>query len=462
VARLTSPNHSPTWWLWGVDLQLDNRFDRGQRDYFRSQADRLQKGDMVILCSPIPTWAHVRREPTAFDVLSDFVDAEVTKRDARVVMHLSGDSHHFARYERQRPGLGDRTVEASDNADLHPVQHVTAGGGGAFTHPTHHLDETIDLPVPYDGGATTLRLTSSTGSGKAAPRPDFACSRRLVLSNLWPPYNFIRQNRGFLIVPGMVTAVAAYGAVFGGQRLGSPLVTATKRHVAGNVVANPVGLALIVLLVVGWTAFAKPNRGGSRPVARLVGLIHGTIHVTAVIVSVWASAHLVALLHHHAVRPVRTALGYYAHIGTATGHTRLAPWFVGLLDRGALVAVAAALGGILGAMILAVYLVATNLFLKMHDNEAASAVASTAYKHFVRIHIDGDSAEVWVLHVPDTRHISDRFSAHDPRPNQQASTAHDPQTRPDDITTAQPFHVELWDTFKIGKKRKPQPTPPPQ
>ena len=421
----------PTWWLWGVDLQLDNRFDRRQRDYFRSQAERLQEGDFIILCSPIPTWAHASEEPTAFDVLSELV-AEV-RVSARVVLHLSGDSHHFARYERQQLRTADsgELEVVAPASGLLPVQYVTTGGGGAFTHPTHHLPDYVDLPVPYDDGATTLTLQSRGGmTGKPMPRPDAGHSRRLIFTNL-RLLRFLRQNLAFALLPGVVATVVAF-AVLRRQRVGPGFEAGSLRELAGTLASNPLSLGLILLVIAGWMAFAKPAPGGSPLSARAIGLLHGGFQVTAMAAVLWAGPGAVADLHRLAAQPTRHVL-----------RTDLPSWLVGALDWVALLSIVGVLAGIAGALILALYLVGANLVGKMHDNEAASAVASEAFNHFVRICIKGDTATVWVLHVPDPKRIAERFAAHDPRPRQI----------PDDLLPK----VELWDCFDIGKKPGSEP-----
>ena len=239
AAQLLTKEDEPSgWWLWGVDLQLDDVFDRHQRAYFEQVP--LDTGDRVILCSPIPVWAHAGDVPTEFDALRDFVESVVVAKKARVVLHLSGDSHHYARYVRARTG----------------VSYVTAGGGGAFTHPTHHLPRTIELPTPYDGDASTLTLADEDGPGV------FPSKRRsrwsLIWRNLVP--HFYAQNRNFAAVLGGVTAIAAYATVSGDPDAADHLPAASLRHVGHLHLANGLSLALMLVALFCWTAFARPAR----------------------------------------------------------------------------------------------------------------------------------------------------------------------------------------------------------
>lgn len=425
AVRLTPADvpDTPTWWVWGVDLQLGNRFDRRQLGYFEEQALALREGDFVILCSPIPTWAHAGAEPTEFDVLSRLV-AEVA-RPARVVMHLSGDAHHFARYERQqlKSVEGGKRVPAPRTDGLCRVQYVTSGGGGAFTSPTHHLDEFIDLPVPYDEGETTLSLQSRGGTGEPTPQPGPWGSRRLIAKNLLPSY--LRQNLSFALVPGAAAAVAAFAA-FRRPRQKLALGLPDLRQFAGDLLSNPIGLVLIILVLAGWTAFAKPRRGGGRLVARIVGLVHGFLQVVVMATVVWVSPWIVGRLHDFVAPLVHGVLSV----------TAVTPsWIVEVIDWVALLTVAGGAGGLAGATLLAIYLVASNLVVKMHDNEAASAVADQGSKHFLRLRICKGTATVWVLHVLDQQRIAEQFAAHDPRARRLESTS----------------KVKVWDRFEVGR-----------
>jgi hypothetical protein len=69
--------------------------------------------------------------------------AKVNCTDARICAVLSGDMHHYSRYSGQGP------------------QFITAGGGGAFLHPTHQLPTRIDLG--WMGQTQQLSLETEPG-----------------------------------------------------------------------------------------------------------------------------------------------------------------------------------------------------------------------------------------------------------------------------------------------------------
>ena len=121
------------WWLWAADLALDDDLDPPQLDYFTDQSKLLKAGDRVILCLPAPTWvtafdATAREQPEVSQQADKafLIKKQVTDANARIVLALAGDLHHYARHE------------AADG-----VQFITCGGGGAYTLGTIRQPETI-------------------------------------------------------------------------------------------------------------------------------------------------------------------------------------------------------------------------------------------------------------------------------------------------------------------------------
>jgi len=122
------------WWVWAIDIQLDTYIDDVQLDYFRSQPIGI--GDKVILVTAKPAWVQAypgRAEPAPWRYLSFFEERMVRARGARLVLTLTGDSHHYARYEPTGAGADDAPTR------------ITAGGGGAYLSATHTLQPELDL-----------------------------------------------------------------------------------------------------------------------------------------------------------------------------------------------------------------------------------------------------------------------------------------------------------------------------
>lgn len=150
------------WWLAGLDSQLGEYIDEPQLNYFRERlTDRLCPGDAIILCTASPTWVHTKtKDPNAFNQLHYFEKYFLRNRfdpdegtlkptGAHVRLWLSGDSHHYTRYEEVPPGeVPPTTSTAHRGADRRATQLITCGLGGAFLSSTHRLPSDLTLPSP--------------------------------------------------------------------------------------------------------------------------------------------------------------------------------------------------------------------------------------------------------------------------------------------------------------------------
>lgn len=119
------------WWLWGIDLQFGDFLDEAQLAYFAATAsEHMQPGDRVILCMAKEVESGRRSAEVCSDRTLAHLEREVVEpAGGRISLYLKSGRHYYARYES-------------------PVrtQLVTAGGGGAFLHPTHDLPEEIEAP----------------------------------------------------------------------------------------------------------------------------------------------------------------------------------------------------------------------------------------------------------------------------------------------------------------------------
>lgn len=185
------------WWLWGVDTGLRGDINVRQRDYFAAVASELEPGDRVVLCSAVPMWALYEKRPEELHDFEEFLDGLVGST-ASVAVFLAGDSHLFAAFLRDQPG----------GTQL----HLTAGGGGAFLHPTHHL--LFDTRRPGSTDFALLRAWPSAGRSRELAQPGLRVawdrgSRALIpllaLLHLWFSFGWLGVGR-WLAVALMVAA----------------------------------------------------------------------------------------------------------------------------------------------------------------------------------------------------------------------------------------------------------------
>lgn len=321
------------WWLWGIDIQFDAYIDDPQLQYFTKVSQTMGAGARLILCTAKPSWADVEGDPQAFRNLS-YLEARVIRpAGIRLLLSLSGDSHHYARY-----GADDGT------------QKITAGGGGAFLHPTHHLDETVH--VPRDPAGEQVQRYDLK---ERYPNP--RTSRRLSLGALRLPWT----NPHFMAVPAALYVLLGWASAAESAD-GSVRRSGWLDYLTG--LLSPVSVVLLVVVLAGLIGFAAPSarwsHGGRRTPAKV---IMGGLHL-AVQLAVGALVGVVAV--------------------------SVASFAEGWLFPVVLLAVLAGLGGFAGTVVMGAYLAVCCALLRSHGNEAFSAMALTGYKNFLRMRIDAD------------------------------------------------------------------------
>ncbi len=180
---------TPGWWLLGLDSQLGQYIDEPQLDYFyRNVTLQLQRGDAIILCVASPFWVKAA-EPglNAFRQVNFFEQDYLRRRfdpetqtfqptGASVRLWLSGDLHHYARYEQRGPGE-PRNLPA----DPTRTQMVTCGLGGAYLSDAHWLPDDLILPAPSNlPGEPTVPRESNLPEQSAGVRDSTTAPRRFT------------------------------------------------------------------------------------------------------------------------------------------------------------------------------------------------------------------------------------------------------------------------------------------
>ena len=263
-------------------------------------------------------------------------------------LSLSGDLHHYARYQ----GL-----------DAAGQQKITAGGGGAYLYPTHHLPATLHLPpaesqdpnkrppVPYRLEQCYPSRETSRGMRGGIVRQIFA-------------------NPGFPLVPALLylvigTSVSQAFPLLGSDRWWLPRAPALL-----------LALALVGLLWLGLGLFSGEATQRNPARRRLVGGLH-------------ALAHLVLVMG----TAVGVRLGL-AGAAWARASAEREPWaqVVAALARPlAVPVVEAVVGGLLGTLVVAGYLLlADRVCPGVNADELFSAQAIADHKCFPRMRIDPD------------------------------------------------------------------------
>lgn len=275
---------TPGWWLLGLDSQLGQYIDEPQLDYFyRNVTLQLQPGDAIILCVAAPVWVdadatHAGTRPNEFRQ-ADFFEQDYLRRrfnpgtglfeptGASVRLWLTGDLHHYSRYEEASPN------PTSPHAVAAKTQMITCGLGGAYLSDAHWLPKELLLPAPAEAGETsgarphTAAGTDTPPAGRRFTRapiiyPDQSESHLLGprLANPFSPSWLPVRNPGFGVSMGAVHVVAALTVwtVFSAFQ-GESFVDVLRGAATGNlpltitvlVLAMPVLLLLVSLLARG-------------------------------------------------------------------------------------------------------------------------------------------------------------------------------------------------------------------
>ncbi|MDP9070615.1 MAG: metallophosphoesterase, partial [Actinomycetota bacterium] len=317
------------WWLWGIDIQFGPYIDETQWRYFTEVATgQVERDDRIILCMSKEVGeggAQVYSDRN----LENLERQLVHPAGAQVMLYLKSGRHHYCRYKEED---GSR-------------HHVTAGGGGAFLHPTHQLPERLHLPG--EEGHTNYR--------REATYPSPATSKKLR-KRVWllPLYNL-----PLAALFGLVQVLLTFN-------LGLHL---RDRHQSLGIASlwralweSPTAFLLIVATLVLMAAMVRFAHDASGLTRLLLGVVHSSLQLAALAGVMIAAS------------------------GLSSAIAPRGPWsvvaFLGLVGM---------LGGVGGTLGISAYLWATNC-LGFHGNEAYAPLHHMDLKNFLRLHIDAHGA----------------------------------------------------------------------
>ena len=144
------------FWLLGVDIQLESDIDKAQIDYFcEIAATHMKDGDRIVLCTSEPDWVKETMRAKAKHKNAREDDAGIQNNLVfleRELLKQAGFARDRGAHRRRPPPLST----ASQAGERH---NITAGGGGAFLHPTHECLGAVefgseDKPVTYEHKAS--------------------------------------------------------------------------------------------------------------------------------------------------------------------------------------------------------------------------------------------------------------------------------------------------------------------
>ena len=246
---------------------------------------------------------------------------------------LSGDTHHYSRYYAAGTG----------------THFITSGGGGAFLHPTHHLNDSIEIRW-LNQRATLSLLTDPQASHAPTDKP--ACyptreeSRRLLNGDML----FWKQNAGFSFLLGIIYWIFAMALV-------------ARHHLDAYII-------VFMFLTGGMVAYFGYQEGFKRLKIWVAAILHATAHYGAIVA--------LTLL--------------FEQINTDKfGLEGIWPWFFSLGFE------IVPTGLIAGGVIFGLFLMITCRWFDMNHNDAFSAMRLDRYRHFLRLRIKDDEVTIFPI-----------------------------------------------------------------
>ncbi|MGI9464201.1 MAG: hypothetical protein ACR2OM_09690, partial [Aestuariivirgaceae bacterium] len=270
--------------------------------------------------------------------------AEIFERNGAVVkLVLSGDLHHYSHYAPRQDG----------------PHLVTAGGGGAFLHPTHKLPDAVQVSW-RDGGRDDYDVK--------AVYPDKQVSRALSYKNLL--FSFF--NWDFSLMIGGIYALLSWfletrrlgsgrslSEAFRSMMDGHLSVLSTLGRFFETIPKSPEFAIVVAALVAGLTAF---NVSTNWPGKLLLGLGHSAMHFVALIVSFCIAVETVALFD----LPFEGSFAGFALFLTTM----------------------VIVGAVLGGLVFGGFLLFSLNVLGLQWTNAFSSLRNGDHKNFVRLRID--------------------------------------------------------------------------
>jgi hypothetical protein len=344
------------WWVLGVDLQLSHNIDVAQLHYFESVIGKMAKGDKVILLVPEPYWEKfikyqdVTKKYEEKEESIEKLDRYFLDRGVEVKAFIAGDLHHYRRFE-----------------DDHGVQKITAGGGGAFLHPTHDFDF---RKAERQAG----RSLSFKGFSLAGEYPEYAVSKSMGWRDLLFPLLNLRFGKMTAVIY-IVLALLVHGKIVDSQLrwTDDAFWYRALKVTVDRMIEEPLVIVVVVLLLLGLIFFTDSE---SKIYKRVAGFVHGLAHLTAAFALGWV-AYLTSVW-------LSTRWGVPIPPEPSTRYSLI--WFASVL-------VVSGIGGyLIGAVIMGIYLYISLHVFGRHSNEAFSALKIADYKNFLRLHIDKTGA----------------------------------------------------------------------
>jgi hypothetical protein len=353
------------WWLFALDAQQGAHIDDPQLEYFHSiVADGMAEGDRVILCTPEPAWVEGQTNDNEYSAVDYFMRKIIepagqeqwlgqrragtgqVPKNVTVPVMLSGDLHHYARYE-------------SVDSVGEPRQLITCGGGGAYMYGTSKLPKRMTVPPP------NMRPPKSMVDRKFERKKRFPSWGRSVWLGLGAPVRLPMRNPTFVIMLGLLQGLFLYtqqrepNGIGGGESVMAGIFFLLALFFAAGLASGRRPWLWVLLLTVGHTA--------------------AQLEVGRLVKPVWDRYPNLDLSFWKPVPGWQQTAYDVTHKVLSVGHD---------VSRYLVYGLAA---GIVSAIVVAVYLIVASLF-GINYNELYASQRIEGFKAFLRMHLANDGS----------------------------------------------------------------------
>ena len=386
------------WWIWGADIQFSQYLDVGQVKYFQTVAAEMlkrQPGEpehKVILCIAEPGWQYEGYAAGSANSNLEIVAGIVQSANARIAAVLSGDSHHYCRYRNEELNLN----------------LITAGGGGAFLHPTHQLRNHV--PYAWFGKEYSFHLQCKPLIKGTGMQPATFPSRRRSFWLTWQNLLFPIYNPTFAMLLGTFYWIMTWMFAQTPVRQKSCLQN---------------GLPPLVEDILVYARLTCGLEGTF--LQKLDGVIHLTVHagVHQFMLGVFALLLFAILVRYADARRrwrriIMGAAHWFAHIAAMVGlylainyygfwsfagdwtanvlrnYLHISDW-TPVLKTVFYIAQMVVVGGFVAGFIWGFYLFVCCAFGRRHTNDAFSALRLQNYKNFLRMKLEPDRLTIFPI-----------------------------------------------------------------
>lgn len=390
------------WWIWGADIQFSDYLDAGQVRYFQTVAELMRPRDgepehKVILATAAPGWQYEEAEGRAANSNIRALAAIIEGTGAKVCTVLSGDTHHYCRYYSKDLGLN----------------LITAGGGGAFLHPTHQLYDDVRWRWQGEDHRFTLYCRQAVDGVRRKYEPACYPSRGQSYWIAWGNALFPLWNYTFATLLGTFYWLMTW------MYSQTPIVGREKCVTDGNV--NWAPLVEHILVYHRQTCGLQGETTGQR-ISDLVAISFNAA-ITQFLLGIFALGLLVSLVMYadHSKRWKKFFMGFFhwlAHVVAMVAlyivvnqygywqwfseWTRLA--FSGLLGQNYTIIRTIMYmvqmifgGGLVAGFVWGTYLFVTCAFMRRHTNDGFSSMRIPDYKNFLRMKIEPDRLTIYPI-----------------------------------------------------------------